>query len=90
MTKNRHIFFTYQHDPCRSGGFEYYPVKLQDFRIFFAYIGRNINYCSKVALYELNDDKTNRIELGFMYRIKNILVKESFASKDSFGKAVIQ
>lgn len=49
---------------------EYYPVKSQDFRVFLAYLGRHYNYSDKVASYGLTDHSTNRIELGFMYRIK--------------------
>lgn len=46
---------------------EYYPVQSQDFRVFLAYIGRSykFNEASKLENYH-----TNRIELGFMYRIK--------------------
>lgn len=46
---------------------EYYPVKQQDFRVFLAYIGRKYNFNDKSQLADYN---TNRIELGFMYRIK--------------------
>lgn len=46
---------------------EYYPVKQQDFRVFLAYIGRKYGYTDKSGLTDYN---TNRIELGFMYRIK--------------------
>ena len=49
---------------------EYYPVKSQDFRVFLAYLGRHYNYSNNVASYGLSDHSTNRIELGFMYRIK--------------------
>jgi hypothetical protein len=49
---------------------EYYPVKSQDFRVFLAYLGRHYNYSDKVSKYGLSDHSTNRIELGFMYRIK--------------------
>ncbi len=49
---------------------EYYPVKSQDFRVFLSYCGRKYNYADKVAKYGLEDYSTNRIELGFMYRIK--------------------
>lgn len=52
------------------GSVEYYPVKSQDFRVFLAYVGRHYNYSDKVASYGLTDHSTNRIELGFMYRIK--------------------
>ena len=46
---------------------EYYPVKHQDFRVSLAYVGRNFDYSSKCGLRGFN---TDRIELGFMYRIK--------------------
>ena len=49
---------------------EYYPVKSQDFRVFLAYLGRHYNYSNNVASYGLIDHSNNRIELGFMYRIK--------------------
>jgi len=45
---------------------EYYPVKSQDFRVFLAYVGKTINYKDDI----LKDGGYNRIELGFMYRIK--------------------
>ena len=46
---------------------EYYPVKSQDFRVFLAYIGKKVDFSDKCGLKDYN---TNRIELGFMYRIK--------------------
>ena len=46
---------------------EYYPVKSQDCRLFLSYIGRNYKFTDKSKLADYN---TNRIELGFMYRIK--------------------
>lgn len=49
------------------GSIEYYPVKSQDFRIFLAYVGRDFKFSDKCGLPDYN---TNRIELGFMYRIK--------------------
>ena len=49
------------------GSLEYYPAKDQDFRIFLAYVGRKINFSDECKLKDYN---TNRIELGFMYRIK--------------------
>ncbi|MCR5077196.1 MAG: OprO/OprP family phosphate-selective porin [Prevotella sp.] len=49
------------------GSVEYYPVKSQDFRIFLAYVGRKVNFSEQCGLKDYN---TNRIELGFMYRIK--------------------
>ena len=50
-----------------AGSLEYYPDKTQDFRVFLAYIGHKYNYSEKCRL---DDHNTNRIELGFMYRIK--------------------
>lgn len=49
------------------GSVEYYPVKDQDFRVFLAYVGRKYNFSDASHLKDYN---TNRIELGFMYRIK--------------------
>ena len=49
------------------GSVEYYPVKDQDFRVFLAYVGRKYDFSEKSGLKDYN---TNRIELGFMYRIK--------------------
>lgn len=49
------------------GMLEYYPIKKQDFRIFLGYVGRKYNFSDKCGLKDYN---TNRIELGFMYRIK--------------------
>lgn len=49
------------------GSVEYYPAKQQDFRVFLAYVGRKYNYNDKCGLKDYN---TDRIELGFMYRIK--------------------
>ena len=49
------------------GSLEYYPVKSQDFRMFLAYVGKKVDYTEKCGLCDYN---TNRIELGFMYRIK--------------------
>ena len=46
---------------------EYYPLKDQDFRVFLAYVGRKYDFSEKSGLKDYN---TNRIELGFMYRIK--------------------
>lgn len=50
------------------GSLEYYPDSTQDFRVFLAYIGRKFAY-SNDAMKGL-DYNTNRIEIGFMYRIK--------------------
>ena len=49
------------------GSLEYYPAKQQDFRVFLAYVGRKYDYKDKIGLKDYN---TDRIELGFMYRIK--------------------
>lgn len=46
---------------------EYYPVKSQDLRIMLSYIGRKYDYSDRVSLQDYN---TNRIELGFMCRLK--------------------
>ena len=48
-------------------GVEYYPEKSQDLRVSLSYIGRKYNYNEKCGLKDYN---TNRIEVGFMYRIK--------------------
>ncbi len=50
-----------------AGSVEYYPDKSQDFRLFLAYIGHKYDYSKKIGL---DSHNTNRIELGFMYRIK--------------------
>lgn len=49
------------------GSIDYYPAKQQDFRLFLAYVGRKFDYSTKCGLKDYN---TDRIELGFMYRIK--------------------
>ena len=46
---------------------EYYPVKGEDLRVFLSYTGRKYDYSKECGLKDYN---TNRIELGFMYRIK--------------------
>lgn len=46
---------------------EYYPWKDQDLRFFIAYVGRKHQYTAATGL---ENTFTNRIELGFMYRIK--------------------
>lgn len=48
------------------GALEYYPLKDQDLRFFVAYVGRHFSY-DKI---NTPDYSTNRIELGFMFRIK--------------------
>ena len=57
----------YRKSYAYMGSIEYYPVKSQDFRIFLAYIGRKYDYSKASGLKDYN---TNRIEIGFMYRIK--------------------
>jgi len=57
----------YRKSYAYMGSIEYYPVKSQDFRIFLAYIGRKYDYSEASGLKGYN---TNRIEVGFMYRIK--------------------
>ena len=49
------------------GSLEYYPDKTQDLRVFLAYMGNRVEY-SKAS--NLENKNTNRVELGFMYRIK--------------------
>jgi hypothetical protein len=49
------------------GSLEYYPDKTQDLRVFLAYMGQNVNYTKESYL---DSHHSNRIELGFMYRIK--------------------
>ena len=49
------------------GSIEYWPVPKNDFRIFLAYLGHTYNF-NKYS--NLDDCSTNRVELGFMYRIK--------------------
>lgn len=57
----------YRKSYAYMGSLEYYPMKDQDFRVFLAYTGRRFDYSDKCGLKDYN---TNRIELGFMYRIK--------------------
>ena len=49
------------------GSLEYYPDKTQDLRVFMAYMGQKVDYSKACCL---EDTNSNRIELGFMYRIK--------------------
>lgn len=49
------------------GSLEYYPWEEQDLRFFVAYIGRHHHF-NQVS--GLANGTTNRIEIGFMYRIK--------------------
>ena len=49
------------------GSIEYWPLPKHDFRVFLAYLGHSYNFNSYSGLKDYN---TNRVELGFMYRIK--------------------
>lgn len=60
-------FKNYRKSYAYMAGVEYYPVKKQDFRVFLTYIGRKFDYKEGLGLADRN---TNRVELGFMYRIK--------------------
>lgn len=60
-------FKNYRKSFAYMGSIEYYPAKQQDFRLFLAYVGRKYDYSTKCGLKDYN---TDRIELGFMYRIK--------------------
>ena len=60
-------FKNYRKSFVYMGSIEYYPAKQQDFRLFLAYVGRKYDYSTKCGLKDYN---TDRIELGFMYRIK--------------------
>lgn len=53
-------------------GIEYYPDKTQDLRFSLTYQGRYFSYSkdSKAVYTNLDDHSDNRIEVGFMYRIK--------------------
>lgn len=68
--QNNEEFKNYRKSYMYLASVEYYPVKSQDFRVFLSYLGRHYDYKDKVAKYGLADYSTNRIELGFMYRIK--------------------
>jgi len=63
----REEFKNYRKSYGYIGSVEYYPAKQQDFRVFLAYVGRKYDYKDKCGLKNYN---TDRIELGFMYRIK--------------------
>ena len=50
------------------GSIEYWPMpKKLDFRVFLAYLGHKYDFNKECRLHDYN---TNRVELGFMYRIK--------------------
>ena len=65
--KNIEAFKDYRKSIGYLGSLEYYPDKSQDFRVFLAYVGHKYDFSEKCGLKDYN---TNRIELGFMYRIK--------------------
>ena len=65
--KNIERFKNYRKSIGYLGSLEYYPEKSQDFRVFLAYVGHKYDFSEKCGLKDYN---TNRIELGFMYRIK--------------------
>ena len=65
--KNVEILEDYRKSIGWIGSLEYYPIKNQDLRLFLAYLGKKVDYSDKCGLHDYN---TNRIELGFMYRIK--------------------
>lgn len=65
--KNAEPFKDYRKSYGWIGSIEYYPDKTQDLRVFLAYLGQKVDY-SKAS--GLKDTNSNRIELGFMYRIK--------------------
>ena len=60
-------FKNYRKSFLYAASMEYYPVKGQDFRLFLAYIGNKVDYSQRCGL---EDYSRNRIELGFMYRLK--------------------
>ena len=49
------------------GTLEYFPVLMQDFRVFLSYVGHKYNYTRRCGLADYN---TDRLELGIIYRIK--------------------
>lgn len=69
VTKDE-TFKDYRKSMMYVASIEYYPVKEQDFRVFLAYIGRHYDYSEKVASLGLKDYNTNRIEIGFISRLK--------------------
>lgn len=62
-----HTYGHYRASYGYMGCVEYYPVPRQDLRVFLAFIGRHYDFS---RLSTLPDYSTQRIELGFMYRIK--------------------
>lgn len=69
VTKDE-TFKDYRKSMMYVASIEYYPVKEQDFRVFLAYIGRHYDYSEKVVSLGLKDYSTNRIEIGFISRLK--------------------
>ena len=62
-----HDFNNYRKAYVYAASLEYYPVKHQNLRVFLAYMGHTVDYSDRCGL---KDKTTNRIELGFMYRMK--------------------
>ncbi len=65
--KRHELLSNYRKHYTFLGGIEYYPVQSQDFRVSLSYIGDQMDYTQQSGL---NDRFNNRIELGFMYRIR--------------------
>lgn len=65
--KNSEMFKDYRKSYGWIGSIEYYPDPTQDLRLFLAYIGKKIDYSKECGF---SNTSSNRIELGFMYRIK--------------------
>ena len=61
------MFKNYRKSFLYAASLEYYPIKHQDLRLFLAYIGNKVDYSKRCGL---EDYTHNRIELGFMYRMK--------------------
>lgn len=60
-------FKDYRKGYVYSSAVEYFPVEGQNLRIFLAYIGQQTDYSRRCGL---QDAHTNRVELGFIYRMK--------------------
>ncbi len=67
VRKNVKELKSYRKHYSYFAGVEYYPVKSQDLRISFSYLGQTYDYSDICALQDRNE---SRIELGIMYRIK--------------------
>ncbi len=61
------VFHNYRKSFVYAASLEYYPIDKQNLRLFLAYIGHKVDYSKRCGLEDFN---TNRIELGFMYRMK--------------------